>query len=65
MPYFIVFKSTSGEEVVKMVKDRGRLHEAVDEGIKGSYLADPIVKAYHSNNLVMVNTDKRVAYNGR
>ena len=65
MPYFIVFKNSAGDPIVKMVKDRGRLHEAVDEAISGHYLSDPVVYAYHSNNLVMVNTEKRVQYNGR
>lgn len=62
MPYFIVFQNSAGDEVVKMVRDRGRLREAVDEAIKGVYLKDPIVKAYLSTNVVMVNTDVRMPY---
>lgn len=63
MPYFIVFVNSAGDEIVKMVRDRGRLHEAVDEAVKGEYLKDPVVKAFHSNNLVMVNTRVRMPYN--
>ena len=65
MPYFIVFKNSAGDEVVKMIKDRGRLYEAVDEAIAGHYLSDPNVRAYHSNNLITVNTSAKVGYNGR
>ena len=62
MPYFIVYTDSSGDEIVKMVPDKGRLHEAVDTAIDGVYLRDPIVKAWLSNNLVMVNTKERVNY---
>jgi len=65
MPYFIVYKNSAKDEVVKMVPDKGRLHEAVDTAIKGEFLSDPMVKAYLSNNLVMVNTETRAPYNDR
>jgi hypothetical protein len=62
MPYFIVYLNSAKDEIVKMVPDKGRLHEAVDEAIKGEYLSSPVVKAYHSSNLIMVNTKERIKY---